>query len=230
MKSVGRCLALVLRDIVQLRVRRRPDCHRIEEYFVVVGEIGGRVAVDERRPSGPAGLEQRRIREKSRHRLHVPYLFGPTANDLTGLKHPAAPRLSARGKSAANNQHSEPMSEKMPEPSVRHVRPPQLSSVSQRPPWPIPDRNAAAFGPPVNIRECNARSPIARPTSLKAKNGINATARMIPTKTTPLGVPPPMLGMLSPIVFPLNTPTSTSSTTSNTRNKIENATALHKIG
>jgi hypothetical protein len=30
-----------------------------------------------------------------------------------------------------------------------------------------------------------------------------------------------MLGMLSPIVFPLNSPTITSSTTSKTRNKIE---------
>src|SRR3984893_16359607 len=114
MKSVGRCLALVLRDIVQLRVRRRPDRHRIEEYFVVPGEIGGRVAIDERRPSGPAGLEQRRIREKSRHRLHIPDLFSPTANDLTGLKQPTATRLSARGKSAANNQQNYPRVEKVP--------------------------------------------------------------------------------------------------------------------
>src|SRR5467141_4029507 len=115
-------------------VRRRPNGDRIEEYFVVLGEIGGRVAIDECRPSGPTGLEQRSVREKPRHRLHVPYLFSPTANDLTDLKQPAAARLSARGKRAANNQHSEPIIEKMPAPSVRHVRPPQLSSVSQRPP------------------------------------------------------------------------------------------------
>src|SRR6266436_3079605 len=230
MKSVGRGLALVLGHAVQFGVRRRPNGDRIEEYFVVLGEIGGRVAIDECRPSGPTGLEQRSVREKPRHRLHVPYLFSPTTNHLTGLKQRAAARLSTRGKSAANNQHSEPIIEKMPAPSVRHVRRPQLSSVSQRPPWPIPDRNAAAFGWPVNIRERNSRSPITRPTSLKAKNGINATARMTPTKNTPIGVPPPITGMLSPIVFPLNTPTINSSTTSKTKNKIENATALHKIG
>src|SRR5207237_4593007 len=85
-KSVGRRLTLALRDIVQLGIRRRPDRHRIEEHFVVPGEIGGRVAIDERRPSGPAGLEQRRVREKSRYRLRVPYLFSPTADDLTALK------------------------------------------------------------------------------------------------------------------------------------------------
>jgi hypothetical protein len=39
-----------------------------------------------------------------------------------------------------------------------------------------------------------------------------------------------VLGMLWPIVSPLNTPTAASSTTSKTKNKIENATALHKIG
>src|ERR1700730_13719865 len=123
MKSVGRGLALVLGHAVQFGVCVRPNGDRIEKYFVVLGEIGGGVAIDECRPSGPAGLEQRSVREKPRHRLHVPYLFSPTANDLTGLKHPAAARLSARGKRTANNQHSEPIIEKIPEPSVRHPPP-----------------------------------------------------------------------------------------------------------
>jgi hypothetical protein len=100
-------LALGLRDIVQWCIRRRPDRHRISRSnFIVLAEIGGGVAINERRLSGPAGLEQRGIREKSRYRLHVPYLFGPTADDLTRLKQPTAARLSARGKSAADNQHN----------------------------------------------------------------------------------------------------------------------------
>jgi hypothetical protein len=111
-------------SIVQLRVRRRPDRHRIEKYFVVLGEIGGRIAVDERHPSGPARLEQRHIREKSPDRLHISYLFGRTANHLTWLKHPAAARLSARGKSAADRQQNYSTIEKMHEPSVRHVHVP----------------------------------------------------------------------------------------------------------
>jgi hypothetical protein len=51
-----------------------------------------------------------------------------------------------------------------------------------------------------------------------------------PHKNTPVGLPPPMLGMLASIVFPLDIPTRTSSTTSKTKSKAENATALHKIG
>jgi hypothetical protein len=112
-KSISRRLALVRRYIVQRRVRRCPNRHRIEEYFIVLAEIGSRIAVDECRLSGPAGLEQRGIRKKSRHRLHVPYLFSPAANDLTGLKQPAAARLPARGKSAGNNRQNYPMITKM---------------------------------------------------------------------------------------------------------------------
>ena len=79
----------------------------------VLAEIGGRIAVEEGRLPGPTGLEQRGIREKSRHRLHVPYLFCPTADDLTGLTQPAATRLSARGKSAGNNRQNYPTITKM---------------------------------------------------------------------------------------------------------------------
>src|SRR5260370_794625 len=53
---------------------------------------------------GTGGRGERLLRKKPRHGLHVPYFLGPPADELTGLKQPAAARLSASGKGADHRQ------------------------------------------------------------------------------------------------------------------------------
>ena len=63
----------------------------------------------------------------------------------------------------------------------------------------------------VKNRERNSRSPNTRPISLNEKYGISARERIIMTKRNAFGLPFPICGKLSPIVFPLNLPTTSSS-------------------
>ena len=81
----------------------------------------------------------------------------------------------------------------------------------------------------VKNRERKSRSPNTRPISLNAKYGIKPTEMIIIAKRNAFGLPSPICGKLSLIVFHLNFPITISSNISNNNNKIVNEADLTRI-
>jgi hypothetical protein len=102
-KGVGGSPPLVHGRVVQLRIRGRPDRHRLENHFLVGRKIRRGTAVDEIRLPGASAAQQRRVWKKPRHRLHIRHLFGAAANDLAGLEHAAHPTGFAAGGESDNS-------------------------------------------------------------------------------------------------------------------------------